>query len=566
MKDSRQFNVGGNMKKNKKILWFVFILVSLFGIALGYSILSEVLSIDGNTTVKKNSWIIYFDNVEIAADSVVNEDSNNDAKIINASKDNIKFSASLKNPGDFYEFTVYTVNDGTIDASVASIEKSVLTEEQARYLDFEVKYDDGTEIKPCDILYHKNSTDGPNKRLVKALVKFKDDLPLDQYPTTPISLTLFFKINYEQNTNCEKTTPSDKHVLTINPTGGIYNKRGAPTRIYLFEGEEYVLSNPSRELYNFKSWTVKSPEENGTYTFNDNTFVIGKEDVVIEAEWIEGDYVARIMDTYYKTVQEAFDAAGGNWEDNTVHLIKNVTENPTNNTTKPFTFNLEGKTLTGTVTNSRLSSIDFVNGTIQSINAEAVINYGKVLLGEQGLPMNTENSIRLLGKTIGLKNIKSGTNVGEFYFYDGYIEGEIGIVGGYTDKEDKYYVFAEHVNDKNIQRIYLIRNPNRAVAKTTTDGEIYYYNLEDAIKASEQNKRVDNTLTDNDYIVYAIREFEAAYEINVDSDSNVILDTKGYDISFGEQITNNGNFKIINTADTNSKISLSKSIISEFNN
>ena len=130
------------MKKNKKVLWIVLGVVLLFGITLGYSILSEVLSIEGNTTVKKNSWIIYFDSVDIASDSVSNDDSNNDARITNAAKDNIKFSANLKNPGDFYEFTVYTVNDGSIDASVSSIEKSPLTEEQAKYLDFEVKYDE----------------------------------------------------------------------------------------------------------------------------------------------------------------------------------------------------------------------------------------------------------------------------------------------------------------------------------------------------------------------------------------------------------------------------------------
>ena len=47
--------------------------------------------------------------------------------------------------------------------------------------------------------------------------------------------------------------------------------------------------------------------------------------ITITAEWEEGDYVARIMDTYYPTIQEAFDAVDDrNWLDNTVHLLKNV--------------------------------------------------------------------------------------------------------------------------------------------------------------------------------------------------------------------------------------------------
>ena len=544
----------------KKIKYIAIVFVVILMMTLGYSMLKETLNINGSNKIKKNSWIIYFDNVDIASDSVKNDDTIYDARITNTEKNNIQFSANLKNPGDFYEFTVYTVNDGSIDASVSSLEKSVLTEEQSRYLDFDVTYDDGTEIKRCDILYHKNSTDGPNKRLVKAVVKFKDDLPLDQYPTTPISLSLFFKINYEQNTDCDKTAPSDKHKLTIDPTGGIYNKRGAPLRIYLSEGEEYTLGEATRELYNFKSWKVTSPEENGTYTFENNKFTMGSEDVYISAEWIEGDYVARIMNTYYKTVQEAFDAANGTWENNTVYLLKNVTESPTNNTSKPFIFDLNGKTVTGTITNSKVGNIDLINGTVVSETAEAFINKGILLLGEKGLPMNTENSVRLIGKTIGLKNVKNDGNIGEFYFYDGYIEGDIGIVGGYTNKEDKYYVFAEHLSEKDTQRVYLIRNPNRAVAKTLTEGEIYYYNLQDAIKAVEQNKAINSSFTDNDYIVNVIREFEAAYEISVDSVSRVFIDTKGHDISFGEKITNDGYLKLLNTEETRSKISVSQTI------
>ena len=44
----------------------------------------------------------------------------------------------------------YIVNDGTIDAMVDSVEKSALTEEQQKYLDFDVTYDNGTPIRRCD--------------------------------------------------------------------------------------------------------------------------------------------------------------------------------------------------------------------------------------------------------------------------------------------------------------------------------------------------------------------------------------------------------------------------------
>jgi hypothetical protein len=70
-------------------------------------------------------------------------------------------------------------------------------------------------------------------------------------------------------------------------------------------------------------------------------------------------------------------------------------------------------------------------------------------------------------------------------------------------------------------------------------------------------------LTDNDYIVNVIREFEAAYEIEIENESRVIVDVAGHDVSFGEDITNNGYLKITNSSDTNSKIKVSESIIND---
>ena len=541
--------------KNKKILYPIIVLCLALCLTLGYSFLKTTLTINGNTKISKNSWVIYFDNVSIASDSVHNEDPAKEAIITNQEKTNIEFTANLNNPGDFYEFTVYTVNDGSIDAAVSSIEKTELTEEQAKYLTFDVTYDDGSEIKRCDVLKAND------RRLVKAVVKFKEGLDINDYPSDGVSLTLSFKINYEQNTECEEV-PSNKHKLTINPNGGVYQGRSAPIRVYLSEGDEYTFTEATRNLYNFKYWTIVNPASDGTYTFENNKLTMGQEDIEIQAEWIEGDYVARIMNTYYKTVQEAFDAAGDGWDDNTVHLIQNVAENPINNTSTAFTLNLEGYTLTGSITNSKTGTIDIVNGTVKADQShdEAVVNYGVLILGEQGLPMLTENNVKLVGNTVGLRNVKTDDNVGEFYFYDGYVEGTVGIVGGYTDKEDKYFVFAEHVSDKDTQRVYLIRNPNRAVAKTTTDGEIYYYNLQDAIKAAEQNKRINPSLTDNDYIVYAIREFEAAYEIEVSNDSRVIFDLSGFDVSLGEEVTNDGYFKVTNTSQDSCKLKVSESI------
>lgn len=536
------------LRKNKFTFFMAITIVLLIMISLGTALISSTLSIIGNTTIKENSWIIYFDKVRKSSDSV---DSDNDAKIVDFKKTRIEFTADLKNPGDFYEFTVYTVNDGTIDAMVKSIEKSVLTEEQQRYLEFDVTYDNGTPIRECDEL------NAGTRRRIKAIVKFKDGIDISNYPKEDTVLNLFFNINYVQKDDgCPPREIKDQNILTIIPNGGSYNGRKDEIRIYLDKGEKYNVLTPERNLYNFTGWTVTNPETNGTYTFEDDVFTMGEEDVTIEAGWKEGDYVARIMNQYYPTIQEAFDdVQAKEWKDNTVWLLRNTTEYPTNNTSDSFVFNLDGHTVTGTITNATNGNITLVNGRIEAEkdHQEAFINHGTLKLGLDDGEVQVENSIALIGNEIGLLNKPNS----KFYFYDGYIEGISGLIGGYTDKAKGYYVFVGHNGERNCQRVYLTKNPNRAVVKTLTAGEMYYYNLEDAIKSIEFNKKTVPTLTDNDYIAYVIRDFEAAYELDVANDSRIFIDLDGNSVSSGEKFINNGYLKIYNSNNNSSNFSTS---------
>ena len=535
--------------KNKRISKYIFVSLILLAImTIGYGIISSTLTIVGNTKIQKNSWIIYFDDVTIANDSVKNEDINKDARITNTEKNNINFTAYLKNPGDFYEFTVYTVNDGTIDASIASIEKSLLSEEQQKYLTYEVKYDDGTEIKKCDVL--KSNT----RRLIKAIVKFKDGLDKELYPTEEVKLNLFFRINYEQNTECEPTE-STKKILTIRPNGGIYEGRTSEKRIYLDENEEYIFNKPTRSLYNFTEWKVIIPSENGTYTFENDKFTMGKENVVIEARWEEGNYVARIENTYYKTIQEAFNNVDNNWTDNTVYLLKNTEENSVNNANDPFIFDIGGYKLTGTLTNSVGSNITLTNGTIKakSGSTSAVVNNGIIKIGIDDGTVEVNNSIAIIGNENGLENN------GSFYFYDGYLEGsKSAYIGDNTDKAAGHYIVIDYISEKDVQRAYLVSNPNRAVAKVTTGGEKYFYNLQSAIDFAESNKKSDSSLTDNDYIINIIRSFDASYELEVKE--RIIIDTAGYIINVGNTFENSGYLLIKDSTNNSNTINLTRAI------
>ena len=536
----------------KNILLLVGIIL-IFSITLGSAIVSSLLQIEGNTNIKGNSWVIYFDSVRKSTDSV---EATSDARITNFEKTRIDFSVNLTNPGEFYEFTVYTVNDGSIDAMVDSVEKSVLTEEQLKYLDFSVTYDNGREIKRCDPL------DAHTRKRIKAIVKFKDGVDISDYPDTDTNLNLYFDINYVQKDNaCPPDPVGNEKVLTIRPHGGVYNGRTDETRIYIEPGKTYEIQDATRFLYNFVRWDVILPDEGGTYTLNDNLFTMGNEDVTIEAVWEEGAYVARIMNKYYPSIQEAFDHVDDGWADNTVYLLKNQNEDPINNATNPFVFNLGGYTVTGQLINSKESNIRLINGKIQAEDdqIETIRNYGAITLGTQGGGVQVENSIAIIGNEIGLRNINKNGNYGNFYFYDGYIEAVAALVGGYSELEEGYYIFSEHIPERNDQRVYLVKNPNRAVVKTETGGVIYYYNLQDAINQASINKRAEE-LPDTDYIISAVRNFEAAYKLKVDNGETIIFDLAGYTVSTGDSVTNNGNFTIKNTGQTTSTIKTSKTI------
>ncbi len=583
------------LKNNKKIT-VLFVLITLFltGLTIGFSMLSSTLTITGKSTIKKNSWTIYFDDIEISEDSVKNENPSDDATlsvngVADPTKQNIEFTAKLDKPGDIYEFTVYTVNDGSIDAEIESIEKFELTNAQKEYLDFEVGYYYADnlplgEIKECDILK------AGERKLIKIIVKFKKLEDVTKYPSQGVNLDMFFRINYSQNVTCIGTPINNDtkyHFLTIRPNGGVFEGRRSITRLSIEEGEERDLINPRRTLYEFDGWEVLLPGESEEKTFtliqdiNDLSkyvFTMGEEDVTIQAKWKDGDFVARIEDHYFTSIQEAFDEVKNNnqaYQDNTVHLLRDTTEEATNTTSNKFTFDLEGFTVSGRIVNDPVGKLTLVNGTILSGlgHDEAVLNRGNLTLGIDDGTVEVDNSITIKGVNYGLVN-EAGS---KFNFYDGYIESVNAISGiisnlqtGDVTIPQNYFVYVDNRMDAGVtyQKVYLTPTPNRAVAKTTEVIDAYYYDLQEAINTVvEAKNKLSGTLESNDnrYVIYATRTFEAAYPISVPSNSRVFFDMNGYSIQTGEPVTNNGYFKIYNSKESNSIISLSKTFTNNSN-
>ena len=175
-------------RKNKKY-YILLIILLLLGVTFGYAVLNTTLNINGKSTIQKNTWNVHFENVQITTGSV---EAVKIPTIENSTT--VDFEAQLNLPGDFYEFTIDVVNDGTIDAMIDCITKTpTLTEAQAKYLNYIIEYQNGESINTKQLVA-KNSF----VRL-KVRVEYRKDITASDLPTTSETLNLAFTVNYIQS-------------------------------------------------------------------------------------------------------------------------------------------------------------------------------------------------------------------------------------------------------------------------------------------------------------------------------------------------------------------------------
>ena len=178
--------------RDRKILYIILCIVSAFVLTLTvvYAALSTTLNISGNAEVSAANWDIYLDNVVLN-----NGSATTNAPIITNSR-TASFSTELTKPGDFYEFTIDVVNNGSIDAMIDSVTKiPELNATQKRYLNYIVEYQNGEAISTKQLV-SKNSF----VRL-KVRVEFRNDISISDLPTSSETLNLSFGVNYVQSDN-----------------------------------------------------------------------------------------------------------------------------------------------------------------------------------------------------------------------------------------------------------------------------------------------------------------------------------------------------------------------------
>ena len=210
------------MRKNKFIIRkqeatknIILLLILIIG--LGYAILQENLNITGASSLNNPTWNIHWANVQVASGSV----SASTPTISNQTT--VIYSVTLNNPGDYYEFTVDAVNEGTLDAMIETINSKLngaTITTLPDYLEYIVSYEDGVELATNHLLA-ANTTE-----TYKVRIKYRDDINVNQIPTTNQTLSLEFTVKYKQadDTAIEVVHPYLYNILKDAAIEGTYAK------------------------------------------------------------------------------------------------------------------------------------------------------------------------------------------------------------------------------------------------------------------------------------------------------------------------------------------------------
>ena len=255
--------------RDRKTLYIILsiILISIFSLSIVYAALSVTLNITGTADISAASWDVHLDNVNVNTQSV-----SGTAPTITGGT-TATFSTKLEVPGDFYEFTIDVVNDGSIDAMIESVIKTpTLTEAQAKYLNYIIEYQNGESINTKQLV-SKNSF----VRL-KVRVEFRKDITASDLPTTSETLNLSFTVNYVQSDGTASSV-ADNGVYDPYKIG---NEKcfGSECFYIISSTEETVTMLAKYNLYvggeYNSSWTAYGEEATGKQNSNMLGYVRGQ--------------------------------------------------------------------------------------------------------------------------------------------------------------------------------------------------------------------------------------------------------------------------------------------------
>ncbi len=180
------------MKKMNKEHKVLLVLIVLLSIGIGYAFLNTQLKINGTADISDGRWNVHFENYQETANSTVSPTSGNAPVITGDTTTEISYAVNFNEPGDVYEFTVFLVNGGTLNADVISLDTTVKVgdvevSDIPTYIDYSITYANGDDY----ILPHALSTG--NSEQIRVRVGYKQDITTAQYEESKLK-TLHFNL------------------------------------------------------------------------------------------------------------------------------------------------------------------------------------------------------------------------------------------------------------------------------------------------------------------------------------------------------------------------------------
>ena len=197
-------------KKNKKLL----IIIMLLAIAIGFALLSTTLNIIGTAGINKNTWNIHW-NSESIEETEGSVTATTPAHVTDAEEKNIDFAVELELPGDFYEFTVDAINEGSIDGQIETIDVTfyeadgqtpIKEEDLPSEIIYSLKHADGSDIEENEVITKNGGT-------ISYKLRVEFDKNIESLPTNSIVIKPEIKIVPVQHKKEEEPpvqTPMDE--------------------------------------------------------------------------------------------------------------------------------------------------------------------------------------------------------------------------------------------------------------------------------------------------------------------------------------------------------------------
>ena len=195
-------------ERRTKALVVVVLLIVVAGLTIAFAALSTTLNINGTAYLDAAKWGIKFENLS-SPTKIGSATTTGTAKIEESKSAEITgINVSLSTPGDKVTYTVDLVNKGTINAKIDNIKKTVLTQEQQRYLTFKVTDQNGKEVSEGDIL------SAGETRSLTITIEFIKDLTKEDLPTSTSTISLSYKLNFVQTDEKATTSASSNEACT----------------------------------------------------------------------------------------------------------------------------------------------------------------------------------------------------------------------------------------------------------------------------------------------------------------------------------------------------------------